>query len=422
MVVAMGWRDMEMRTSTSVFSTAVFLFAATPGITQSALSDPEVLELHDRLLTIDTHIDIGPGYGTALLDPGVINRAQVDLPSMQIGGLDAGFFVVFTPQGALDDQGYAEAREIADEMYRGILRMLRANADKVGLARSADEVEALHAEGKLVALIGMENGYPLGATPEEIEDTVAMWADRGARYASITHFGHNQFGGSSNPSSTRGEGPDTGLTDLGRALIAALNDHGIMVDVSHVGPQTVEDVIELSRAPVIASHSTVSAVHDNPRGLTDDQLAAIRDSGGVAQITAYRSYLADVDPRISAALSVLRTRLGINSYADYVAASPEVLEEMTREQALIRERFDDVTLSQYLDHVDHAVEIAGIDHVGLSGDFDGGGGVEGWDGAADSPNVTAALVERGYSEEDIAKLWGLNVLRVMREAQATANR
>jgi membrane dipeptidase len=176
----------------------------------------------------------------------------------------------------------------------------------------------------------------------------------------------------------------------------------------------------VSSAPVIASHSTVKAVHDNPRGLTDEQLQAIRDDGGVAQITAYRSYVADIDPQVAAAMRVLGQRLGLQSGADFQAASPETLAEYERERARIREMFGDVTLEQFLDHVDHAVDVAGIDHVGLSGDFDGGGGVLGWDNAAESPNVTAALLDRGYSEEDLAKIWGGNLLRVMRDAQAAA--
>lgn len=409
-----------MRPAARLLTASILAFAAGPAFTQTALTDADGMAIHDRLLTIDSHVDLGPGYGTALLDPGVINEAQVNLPSMRIGGLDAGFFIVFTPQGELTEEGYAEAAEAAEEKYRGILRMLRANPDTIALATTADEVEARNAEGKLVALIGIENGYPLGTTPEEVAETVAMWAERGARYVSITHFGHNQFGGSSNPSSDRGDGDDPGLSALGRALVAALNDQGLMVDVSHVGRRTTADVIEASRAPVIASHSTAHAIYDNPRGLTDEQLQAIRDDGGVAQITAYRSYLAAIDPQITAAGSILKERLGLNSEADFATASPETLAEYRRETARIRQRFEDVTLATFLDHVDHAVQVAGIDHVGLSGDFDGGGGVEGWDNAADSVNVTTALLERGYSEEDLAKIWGGNLLRVMREVQAAA--
>lgn len=409
-----------MRPAACLFTASMLALVTGPALGQAALTDAEVMAVHDRLLTIDSHVDIGTGYGTARLDPGVLNDAQVDLPSMQIGGLDAGYFVVYTPQGELTEEGYAEAALAAEEGYRGILRMLRANPDKIGLATTADDVEALNADGKLVALIGMENAYPLGSTPEEVAEAVTLWADRGVTYVSLTHFGHNHFGGSSNPSAARGEGEDPGLTDLGRALIEALNRNGIMVDVSHVGPLTTADAMEASRVPVIASHSTVAAVHDNPRGLTDAQLEAIRDSGGVAQITAFRSYIADLDPRVVAATNILRDRLGLRSGADFRAASPGTLAEYRREIARIRETFEDVTLAQYLDHVDHAVQVAGIDHVGLSGDFDGGGGVAGWDNAADSPNVTAALLERGYTEEDLAKIWGGNLLRVLREVQANA--
>ena len=177
-----------------------------------------------------------------------------------------------------------------------------------------------------------------------------------------------------------------------------------------------------SRAPVIASHSTAQAVYDNPRGLTDEQLIAIRDDGGVAQITAFRSYIADIDPRIMSAMKALRDRLGLKSREARRAASPEMMAEYRRERARIRATFEDVTLAKFLDHVDHAVRVAGVDHVGLSGDFDGGGGVAGWDNAADSSNVTAAMLQRGYSEEDLAKIWGGNLLRVMRAVQAIATR
>lgn len=385
-----------------------------------AFSDSSARTVHDEILTLDTHIDIGAGYGTPSLDPAVLNRAQVNLPTMRSGGLDAGFFIVYTPQGELTDEGQATAVEAAEEKYRGIQRMLKANPDTIGLATTSDEVEALHAKGMLVALIGVENSSPFGTTPEEVKESVALWAERGARYASITHFGHNQFGGSSNPSLKRGDGADPGLSELGRVLVEALNDHGIMVDISHVGPKTAAEAMALSRAPIIASHSTVYAVYANARGLSDEQLTAISEDDGVAHITAFRSYLAAVDPKITAAIKQLREELDLTTSADRRAASPEKLTEYTKEVARIRKEFEDVTLEQFLDHVDHAVEVAGIDHVGLSGDFDGGGGVEGWDGAADSPNVTAALLERGYTKDDLAKMWGGNLLRVLREVQAAA--
>ena len=386
-----------------------------------ALTDPELLALHDRLLTLDTHVDIGLGHGSETLDPGRFNRAQVNLPSMRIGGLDAGFFIVYVPQGELDPEGYAEAQSRPPR--RSIAASRRCCAPTPTASRSpttADEVERLVADGMLVALIGIENGYPLGTTPEEVAERVAMWADRGARYASITHFGHNQFGGSSNPSDDRGDGEDPGLNDLGRALVAELNDHGIMVDVSHVGPRTAAEAMEASRAPVIASHSGAAGVYENPRNLTDEQLRAIAEDDGVAQMVAYRSYVAEEDAATTAEVDALRERLGLASGADFAAATPVVLEEYATERQRIRAENVDVTLAQFADHIDHAVEVAGIDHVGLSGDFDGGGGVEGWDGAEESANVTAELLARGYTEEDLAKLWGGNALRVMRAAEAAA--
>jgi len=386
------------------------------------LTVPDVLEMHDEFLTIDTHVDIGAGHGTRDLDPGAMNRAQVNLPSMRVGGLDAGFFIVYTAQGELDEAGYLDAEAAAEDKYRGIVRMIRAYGDDIRLATTADEIEAIVEAGKLVALIGIENSYPLGTTPEMVAERVEKWAARGARYASITHFGHNQFGGSSNPSEARGDGEDPGLNDLGRALVAELNDHGLMVDISHVGPKTSADAMAVSRAPVIASHSTAKGVYDNPRGLSDEQLEAIRDTDGVAQITAFRSYLAPTDEATDEAISALRERLELNSSADFRAASGATLDEYYAERRRLRLEGTDVNLEQFVDHVVHAIEVAGIDHVGLSGDFDGGGGVEGWDGADESANVTSSLLARGYSEEDLAKIWGGNVLRVMRAVEAAAAR
>jgi membrane dipeptidase len=379
------------------------------------IAEVEARAIHDRLRTIDTHIDTGPGFATAALDPGVMTRAQVDLPGMRAGGLDAGFFIVYTAQGALDAAGYAAARQAAEEKYRGIERMVRAYPQQIALARTARQVDEIAAGGRLVAVIGMENAYPLA---ESVAD-VPMWAARGVRYVSITHFGHNQFGGSSDPAAARGDtAEDPGLTDLGRQLVPALNDAGIMVDISHVGRRTAMEAMALSRAPIIASHSGARAVHDHPRNLDDAQLRAIASGGGVAQMVAFRSYVGPVDPAAAKAVAELRSSLGLAAPGAFQAASPATLDEFARQRSRIRAECPDVTLSQFADHIDHAVRVAGVDHVGLSGDFDGGGGVRGWDSAAESFNVTFELLKRGYSEADLAKLWGDNILRVMRAAEA----
>ena len=378
------------------------------------VSESEAWAVHDRILTIDTHVDLGANYATHHLDPGGFTAAQVDFPKMRAGGLDAAFLIVYLAQGRLDEDGYRAARERAEEMYRSIKRLVRAYPKQIGLARTADEVEAIHASGRLVALIGMENAYPLG----ESVDEVALWSERGVRYVGLTHMGHNQFGGSSNPRFDLGDRErDPGLTDLGRELVAALNDHGILVDVSHVGKRTMMEAIELSRAPVIASHSGAMGQYENPRNLDDEQLRAIQDNGGVAQMVAFRSYLADVHPEIAAGQAELRQRYLADGWVR--ASSEDRLAYATR-LAELRASHPDVTLAQFVDHIDYAVDLIGVEHVGIVSDFDGGGGVEGWDDASETINVTWELLRRGYSEDEIRAMWGGNVLRVLRGAERVA--
>ncbi len=381
------------------------------------VADAEARAIHDRILTIDTDVDTGPGFMTAALDPGRISRAQVDLPGMRAGGLDGAFFIVYTAQGRRDADGYAAARLAAEDKFQGIDRMLRAYPREIAQARTAEEARAVHASGRLVALIGMENAYPLG---DDVSD-VPMWAARGVRYLSITHFGHNQFGASSNASRALGDADtDDGLTDCGADLVRALNAAGIMVDLSHVGRRTGLEALALSKAPVIASHSGARAVYDNPRNLDDAQLQAIAEKGGVAQMVAYRGYVGDVDPEMARAQRMLRERLGLTVGGAMQRASAATLDDYARELARIRAAYPDVTLAQFADHIDHAVKTVGVEHVGLSADFDGGGGLQGWDSAAESFNVTRELLTRGYSEADLAKLWGGNILRVMDAVQAMA--
>jgi membrane dipeptidase len=396
--------------------------AASNAGSDSALRGADALgetdrALHDRVLTLDTHVDIGQGYATAALDPGGFTRAQVDLPKMREGGLDAAFFIVYVGQGLISPIGYEDAAAIADDKYQAIMRMIRGYGDQIALATTADEVEAIHASGRLVALIGMENSWPLG---EDLSN-VAVWAERGVRYVSITHFGNNQFGGSSNPNLAQGDpSEDPGLTELGRGLVAELNDHGVMVDVSHVGKRTMLEAIALSRAPVMASHSGARAVYDHPRNLDDEQLRAIRDNGGVAQMVAFRRYIGEVDPDLAEAERALAQEFGFTSRQDYAAATDRQRDAYQARLRDLRASMNDITISTLADHIDHAVQVAGIDHVGIASDFDGGGGVGGWDDASTTPAVTAELIRRGYSESDIAKIWGGNLLRVMRAVEAAA--
>jgi membrane dipeptidase len=400
------------------FRAAALVLASLAAAPMSG-ADQAARDLHDRILTIDTHIDIGPQYATDAFDPATWTQAQADLPKMRAGGLDAAFFIVYTPQARLDDAGFAAARQTAEDKYAAIRRMIDANPDVIALATTADQVEAIAASGRLVALIGLENAFPLGPRV----DDVPMWADRGVRYVGLTHFGNNQFGGSSNPVPPLGDpADDPGLSELGHDLVTALNDHGIMVDISHVGRTTGLDAIAASRAPVIASHSGARAVFDHSRNLDDEQLRAIAAKGGVAQMVAYRSYIARVDPQTRAAQRALAERMNLHTAAGRRAATAEIYGSYITQLAEIYATNPDVTLKVLIDHVDHAVSVAGIDHVGLVSDFDGGGGVGGWNDASQSANVTHALLARGYTEDEIAKLWGGNVLRVMRAVEAAATR
>jgi membrane dipeptidase len=389
-------------------------FASEAGRAPREVSETEARALHGRVLTLDTHVDIGRGYATDQLDPGRFTRAQVDLPKMRAGGLDAKFLIVFTSQGALDEAGYAKAAASAEDSYRAIRRAIEAYPDQIALATTADEVESIHASGRKVALIGMENAYPLGPSIEG----VPLWAERGVRYVGLTHMGHNQFGGSSNPNPALGDAPeDGGLTPLGRDLVMALNDHGILVDISHVGKRSMLEAVALSRAPVIASHSGASGRYANARNLDDEQLKAIRDNGGVAQMVAFRSYVAALAPEVAAGIAELRAKHIANGWdaaseADIAAYNQGVLD--------LRARYSDVGLDAFVDHIDYAVDLIGIDHVGIASDFDGGGGVVGWDNAAETLNVTWELMRRGYSEDEIGKLWSGNVLRLLRAAQEAA--
>ena len=374
--------------------------------------------IHDRVITIDTHVDISADYATHQDDPGGFTDHQVDLPKMRAGGLDAAFFIVYTAQGPLTDEGYAAARANADHKWRSIVRMVRAYPGQIELALSARDVERIHRAGKRVALIGMENPYPLGPSVAD----VPLWRARGVSYMGLTHFGHNQFGDSSNPNPARdsSENQNGGLTELGRALIGALNDAGVMIDVSHAGRETMMQAAELSRAPIIASHSGARALASHPRGLDDEQLRALAANGGVAQAVALSRYVKDFPPAIQAAIEALRASYGVANEWDLENLSEEDKEALNKAQSSIEAGAPRASVADYVDHIDHMVAVAGVDHVGISSDFDGGGGVVGWENAAETFNITKELVRRGYTEAEIAKIWGGNLLRVMRAVERAA--
>lgn len=381
--------------------------------------------IHERVITLDTHVDINPRNFTAE-SPNYTERleTQVNLPKMEEGGLDAAFFIVYVGQGPLDEGGYAKAYAQAIEKFDAIHRLTTELApDRIELALTAADVRRIAASGKKVALIGIENGYPIGTDVARVKE----FYDRGGRYISLAHNGHSQLSDSNTGEATN-EWLHNGLSDLGREVIAEMNRLGIMVDVSHPSKAAILQMVALSKAPVMASHSSVRALADHSRNMDDELLQAVAKGGGVVQITAFNSYIKTPpppSPERVAALDALREEFGVTG------GGPGALASLSEERrAEFRERMTALdqqfppppraTVSDFVDHIDYAVKLIGLDHVGISSDFDGGGGVEGWNDAAETFNVTLELVRRGYTEEQIGQLWGGNLLRVMEEVERVA--
>jgi membrane dipeptidase len=375
------------------------------------------------LLTLDTHVDIPLDYmRDPRFDVGTDTPLQVDLGKMERGGLDAAFFVVYVGQGPLTPEGYADAVAKAERKYSAIHLMVDKYPDRIRLATTPSQVRANHAAGLLSAMIGIENAYSLGHELSRLDQAFA----RGARYVGMVHVGNNDLCSSANPDAKLGEPPlnspgDAGISDFGRAVVARANALGMMVDISHASDNCVRDVLALSKAPIIGSHSSARAVVDVPRNLPDDLLRAIGEQGGVVQAVAYYQFVKD-DPARVAAEDALKARLakalGIDEFdSDEHGDLPEYVEGM----AAIEREHPLATVVDYVDHIVHMVEVAGVDHVGIAADFDGGGGVTGWQDASETPNVTAELRRRGFSDEDIAKIWGGNLLRVWQAAIDTAD-
>jgi membrane dipeptidase len=330
--------------------------------------------IHSRVFTIDTHDDIELNFATSASMPGNRTDAQVSLDKMKSGGLGGGFFIVYVGQSERTPENYLKARADALAKFDAIHRMVQLYPDRIGLATTASEARKLHAAGKLVAFIGIENGFVMGKDISVLKDFRA----RGARYMTLVHNGHNDLGDSAQPRKEAGDqGPTEhgGLSKLGEQVVAELNRTGILVDVSHVSKQTMLDATRLSKAPVIASHSGVAGVYFHARNMDDEQLEALKQNGGVIQLVAFKAYL----------------KAG-----------------------------DGANVSDFVDQIDYAVRKVGIDHVGISSDFGGGGGVIGWNDASETFNVTLELVKRGYSEADIGKIWGGNVLHLLDQADAVA--
>ncbi len=407
----------------------------------STLTEAELIEkakgIHDRVITLDTHDDIDPSNFTAEVNYTQPLSTQVNLPKMIDGGLDVAWFIVYVGQGELTPEGFADAYKQADEKFKAIHRLCEEIApDKIELALTSDDVRRIAASGKKVAMIGVENGYPVGNDIARVKE----FQERGARYMSLAHNGHSQLS-DSNTGERDSVWLHNGLSDLGREVIKEMNKWGIMIDLSHPSKAANMEMMRLSKAPVIASHSSARALNDVSRNLDDEQLMMLKENGGVVQAVAFKSYVnskkntANTDaakPIIeevgkAEGFQVLE-RDAIMKMADtaresYIKKYREIVEKAkTRIETEVNPVAPPVNVADFVDHIDYLVKKIGLEHVGISSDFDGGGGVEGWNDASETFNVTLELVRRGYTEEQIAALWSGNLLRVLDQVQEVAKK
>ena len=381
--------------------------------------------LHERLFTIDTHSDtptagfLTDGWDFGARHDFAVDHSQIDLPRMREGGVDAMVLAVYVGQMGRSPEGLRAAHERALRCFERAHSVLRQHAGRCALALTADDALRSKAVGQRAIFLSIENSYSLGRDAANVE----KFHQLGVRMLGLTHMLNNDVA----DSSTDPRGPEWGgLSPLGREMVAECNRLGIVLDASHASDESLCDLIEVSRAPVILSHSGCRAVCDHPRNIGDDLLRALAAKGGVIAINALPVAVVDarsagsgpaapMDGRTAAIAGVLM------KYRDAVI-SPEVLATEDADYTFAcRDHPNPVpTLDDYLRHIEHVVAVAGLDHVGIGCDLDGGGG--GFDGlrdVADFPNITRALIARGWSEPTLAKLWGGNTLRVMRAAEAS---
>ena len=404
------------------FSAVALIFSACA----MQMSEEQLVEkargIHERVLTIDTHDDIPFNFASEEVDPLDADR-QVNLQKMEAGGLDVGFFIVYVGQTERTPENYEKAKADAMTKFDAIHRMTNEMyPDKIELAHTADDVMRIHESGKLVACIGIENGYVIGKDLSLLE----KYHKLGARYITLAHGGHNDICDSSTPREHLGDAKEEhgGVSAFGEQVIAEMNRLGIMVDVSHISKKASLDAMRLSKAPVIASHSSTRALCDVPRNMDDEQLLALKENGGVMQTVALGSYVKAPSPERVAVEDSMIQSFGFSSrremFRNFRSMSEEQRAQLQQMREEIDKRFPPPNVSDFVDHIDYAVKLIGIDHVGISSDFDGGGGIDGWRDASETFNVTLELVRRGYSEQEIAKIWGGNLLRVWREAERVA--
>ncbi len=400
-----------MKTRKPYGTLVVCLLAVLPFAARAQHLSPEVRQLHHNAMVIDTHTDTP----MKLLD-GTFNLAKrhrvpsrVDIPRLQDGDVDAVFFALYTHQGERTPEGYEGAYRLANQMLDSTLNVAARNQEQIGIAVSPDEIVRLSEQGKTAICLGMENGYPLARDITRVQE----FYNKGVRYITLCHSANNDICDSSNDL----KGPEhKGISDFGRQVVEEMNRLGMIIDVSHISDQSFYDVIRVSKAPVIASHSSVRSVCDNPRNMSDDMIKALAANGGVIQICILGSYIAPDD---TTSENYRQKNELIRKYNNLYFKNEQERMEAWRAWDSIQQLYPPVlpSVARAVDHIDYVVKLAGIDHVGIGSDFDGGGGLSDCADVAGFPNITAELVSRGYSRKDINKIWGGNFLRVFREVE-----
>ncbi len=395
---------------------ATLMSGCNPG---SNDDDPfaEARALHDHFITLDTHLDTPvhfsrPGWDIMERHDFFSDRSQVDYPRMQEGGLDGGFWVIFTQQGPRTPEDHAMALDHGLLVAMRIREMVARNHEYFELALTASDAQRIVDAGRKVVYISIENGYPLGTDPRLLETFYRL----GARMFGPVHFANNELG----DSATDPSGPEWhGLSEAGKAFVAEANRLGMVLDASHASDDVFDQMLELSATPIVLSHSGARAIYDHPRNRDDARLKRLAEQGGVIQMNAFGAYLRPVHqpPARITALRELRQEFG-----SLLGMSPEQVAAMAERRREIDEEFpvDHPDLDDFMAHMLHVLDLIGPDHVGIGADWDGGGGVEGmWDVTA-QPRITKRLIEAGYTEADLAKIWGGNVLRLLQAAEEHA--
>jgi len=387
----------------------LFLLILTSCGNEEARLKRQAERIHKKILTIDSHCDTPMDIVEDNFNVGERHdEGCVDFPRMHEGGLDAEFFAVFSQQGTRDDSSYTEIHSQALKVFDGIKNNVGKYPEVAGIACSPADAWKLKKAGKIAVFIGVENGYPIGKDLSKIKE----FYDLGARYMTLSHTRNNDIC----DSSTDPAGPENnGLSEFGQQVVKEMNRLGMMVDISHVSDKSFYDVIALSKAPVIASHSSCRALCENPRNLTDDMILALKKNGGVIQICFLSDYVKtpEPNPELDAQMKELRSK-----YGDYNNLSDDKKKELRAEFRNLQKKYRKLaTVKDVVDHIDHVVQVAGIDYVGIGTDFDGGGGVEGCKSVAEVKNITIELLRRGYTKSGIEKIWGGNLMRVLKEVE-----